>query len=162
MQRARLCCWLEHHYRRRRCRNIWLLVTSPTTSTRPQWTKRRAARSTRSTKRRLLPASGNSLAALGPRSHCERRPMAESSSPTGRTLRPRNTSAVFGYWNALTWTRRWHGRAKASPPPGAGRGARDLLQSVTRLKQLGGLEGTDEGKRAAKIGDRRRRLAALK
>src|SRR5713101_6024894 len=44
--------------------------------------------------------------------------MAESSSPTGRTLRPRNTSAVFGYWNALTWTRRWHGRAKASPPLG--------------------------------------------
>ena len=31
---------------------------------------------------------------------------------------PRNTSAVFGYWNALTWTRRWHGRAKASPPLG--------------------------------------------
>src|SRR5580692_3503573 len=44
--------------------------------------------------------------------------MAESSSPTGRTLRPRNTSAVFGYWNALTLTRRWHGRAKASPPLG--------------------------------------------
>ncbi len=42
----------------------------------------------------------------------------KSSSPTGRTLRPRNTSAVFGYWNALTWTRRWHGRAKASPPLG--------------------------------------------
>ena len=44
--------------------------------------------------------------------------MAESSSPTGRIFRPRNTSAVFGYWNALTWTRRWHGRAKASPPLG--------------------------------------------
>ena len=55
---------------------------------------------------------------LGPRSRCVRSPMAESSSPTGRTLRPRNTSAVFGYWNALTWTRRWHGRAKASSPPG--------------------------------------------
>ena len=24
----------------------------------------------------------------------------------------------FGSWNALTWTRRWHGRAKASPPLG--------------------------------------------
>src|ERR1700739_4256438 len=33
--------------------------------------------------------------------------------------------------------------------PGAGRGARDLLQSITRLKQLSGLERTDEGKRAA-------------
>ena len=32
----------------------------------------------------------------------------------GHTLRPRNTSAVFGFWNALTWTRRWHGHAKAS------------------------------------------------
>jgi hypothetical protein len=30
------------------CRNIWLLVTSPTTSILPQWTKRWAARSTRS------------------------------------------------------------------------------------------------------------------
>jgi hypothetical protein len=36
----------------------------------------------------------------------------------GRTSRPRNTSAVYGYWNARTWTRRWHGRAKASPPSG--------------------------------------------
>ena len=26
----------EDHYRRRKCRNIWLLVTSPTTSTRPK------------------------------------------------------------------------------------------------------------------------------
>src|SRR5277367_5571230 len=44
--------------------------------------------------------------------------MEESTSPTGHTLRPRNTSVVFGYWNALTWTRRWHGLAKASPPFG--------------------------------------------
>ena len=65
-----------------------------------------------------LPASGNSLAALGPQSRCVRSPMAESSSPTGRTLRPRNTSAVSGYWNALTWTRRWRGRARASLPLG--------------------------------------------
>ena len=34
----------------------------------------------------------------------------------GPTLKPRNTSAVFGYWSALTWTRQWRGRAKASPP----------------------------------------------
>src|SRR5580704_9333525 len=33
--------------------------------------------------------------------------------------------------------------------PGAGRGARDLLQSGNRLKQLSGLERTDQGKRAA-------------
>src|ERR1700692_2940558 len=45
------------------CRNIWLLVTSPTTSTLPKWTKRRAARSTRSTKRWGTPAACNSLAA---------------------------------------------------------------------------------------------------
>ncbi|MGC2769773.1 MAG: hypothetical protein WB607_30055 [Candidatus Acidiferrum sp.] len=25
-----------------------------------------------------------------------------------------------GYWKPLTWTRRWHGRAKASSPPGGG------------------------------------------
>jgi hypothetical protein len=35
----------------------------------------------------------------------------------GPYLGPRNILAVFGYWNALTWTR-WDGRAKASPPPG--------------------------------------------
>ena len=37
---------------------------------------------------------------------------------------------------------------------GAGRGARYLLQSVTRLKQLSGLERTDEGKRAATATER--------
>ena len=64
---------------------------------------------------------------LGPRSRCEGRRMAETSSPTGRTLRTRETSAVFGYWNALIWTRRWHGLEKASPPLGGRRGARDFL-----------------------------------
>jgi hypothetical protein len=34
----------------------------------------------------------------------------------GPYLETKDTSAVFGYWNALTWTRQWHGRAKASPP----------------------------------------------
>src|SRR4030095_529288 len=68
--------------------------------------------------------------------------MAESSSPTGRTLRPRNTSAVFGYWNALTWTRRWHGRAKASPPLGGrSRGERSfsIRQPTEILDALGRL-----------------------
>ena len=55
---------------------------------------------------------------LGSAKSLRARAMAESSSPTGPTLRPRNTLAVFGYWNALTWTRRWRGRAKASPPLG--------------------------------------------
>src|SRR6202000_2233544 len=31
-------------------------------------------------------------------------------------LRLRNTSAAFGYWNALIWTKPSHGRAKASSP----------------------------------------------
>jgi hypothetical protein len=33
-------------------------------------------------------------------------------------LETKEHTAVFGYWNALTWTRQWHGRAKASPPLG--------------------------------------------
>src|SRR5208337_5610121 len=37
---------------------------------------------------------------------------------------------------------------------GAGRGPRDLLRSVTRLKQLSGLERTHEGKRAATATER--------
>src|SRR5580658_8512004 len=32
----------------------------------------------------------------------------------GRTWRPRSTSAVFGYWKPLTWTRHWRGGAKAA------------------------------------------------
>ena len=36
----------------------------------------------------------------------------------------------FGSWNALTWTRHWHGRAKALPPP-AGR-SRCARSSSTR------------------------------
>src|SRR5262249_25843607 len=68
--------------------------------------------------------------------------MAESSSPTGRTLRPRNTSAVFGFWNALTWTRRWHGRAKASSPLG-GRARCErssLCRPPQRTERYGGSE----------------------
>src|SRR6266404_7644156 len=38
--------------------------------------------------------------------------MERCSSPTGRTWRPRSTSAGFGYWKPLTWTRRWRGGAR--------------------------------------------------
>src|SRR5258708_2756782 len=38
--------------------------------------------------------------------------MAKCSLPTDRTPRPRSTWADFGYWNALIWTRRWHGRKR--------------------------------------------------
>ena len=61
--------------------------------------------------------AGSSLAAsLRPaaRSRCGRSPMARCSSPTGRTWRPRSTSAVFGYWKLLTWTRHWRGAARLS------------------------------------------------
>lgn len=36
----------------------------------------------------------------------------------GPTWRPRSTSAVFGSWKPLTWTRRWRGRARRSSPVG--------------------------------------------
>src|SRR6185503_4242498 len=65
---------------------------------------------------------------------------AESSSPMGHTLRPRNTSAVFGFWNALTWTRRWHGHAKASMQLG-GRSRCERSSSAPHpASKWGGLE----------------------
>jgi len=68
---------------------------------------------------------------LGPRSRCERRPMRKSSSPTGPYLETKEHTAVFGYWNALTWTRRWHGRAKASPPTGGRSRCENLFNPAT-------------------------------
>src|SRR5499427_3881544 len=38
--------------------------------------------------------------------------MVKSSSPTGRTWKPRSTWAAFGYWKPQTWTRRLRGRAR--------------------------------------------------
>src|SRR5205807_1136349 len=49
---------------------------------------------------------------------CGRKPMVKSSSPTARTWKPRSTWAVFRYWNALTWMRRWLGRGR--PPKWVG------------------------------------------
>ena len=65
--------------------------------------------------------AGFSLAASPPlamRSHCGRSPTARCSSPMGHTWRPRSTSAAFGYWKPLTWTRRWRGGARPSLPVG--------------------------------------------
>lgn len=62
-----------------------------------------------------------SLAASPPpavRSRCGRSPMARCSSPMGHTLRPRSTSAAFGYWKPLTWTRPWRGAERPSSPVG--------------------------------------------
>ena len=68
------------------------------------------------------------------RSRCVRNPMAESSSPTGHTLRPRSTWADSRYWNALIWTRRWRGRARA-PSPAGGRGRCERSSSGQRQRK---------------------------
>jgi hypothetical protein len=36
----------------------------------------------------------------------------------GPYLETRSTSAVFGYWKPLTWTRHWRGGARLSSPAG--------------------------------------------
>lgn len=47
---------------------------------------------------------------------CGSSPTARWSSPTGRTWRPRSTSAVFGYWKPPIWTRYSRGRARVPSP----------------------------------------------
>ena len=66
-----------------------------------------------------------------------RSPMVRCSSPTGRTWRPRSTSAVFGCWKPLTWTRRWRGGARPSSPVGRrSRCARFIQCRISRRNQL--------------------------
>src|SRR5260370_434780 len=82
-----------------KCRNIWLLFTTPTTMTRPQRAKRWSAISMCSTKRWRLPVPGSSPAACNrrpTRNHCVSSPAERWSSPMDHTLRPRNTLAAFG------------------------------------------------------------------
>jgi hypothetical protein len=57
------------------------------------------------------------------RNHCVSSPVARLPSPTGRTWRPRSTSAVFGSSKPPTWTRRWPGAQSRCRLSGAGRGA---------------------------------------
>ena len=70
--------------------------------------------------REMIAAGVRKFAAAFPRpatpSRCGRSPMVRCSSPTGRTRRPRSTSAVFGYWKPLIWTRHSRGRARVPSP----------------------------------------------
>ena len=68
------------------------------------------------------------------RSRCGRSPTVKCSSPTGRIWRPRSTSAVFGCWKPLTWTRRWRGGARLLSP--AGRRSRCARFFLCRLQTL--------------------------
>jgi hypothetical protein len=64
---------------------------------------------------------GFSLAASPPpaaRGRCGRGPMVKFSSPTGRTWRPRSTSAVFGCWKPLIRTMQLRGGARLLSPVG--------------------------------------------
>src|SRR5215472_4632605 len=68
--------------------------------------------------------------------------MAKCSSPTGRTWRPRSTSAVFGYWKPQIWTMRWRGRARA--PKRAVQRSRCERFSLSRPPQITERYGNSE------------------
>src|SRR6185295_19342986 len=64
---------------------------------------------------------------------CAGSPTATSPSPTAPTSKPRNTSAASGSSSAPTWTKRWPGDAKPSPPAG-------FLSRCERSSQSGRIE----------------------
>jgi len=93
----------------------------------------------------IVPGVRKFACGLGDRKSLRRADDGKCSSPTGRTLRPRNTSRFLDI-GALTWTGGdWH--AKRSPPLGAGRGREIFFNPFARLaNERAGLERKECGR----------------